>query len=116
MDTEAIFSRFVRLAGLDADGAEEWMPLCAAAAAKLAGRLLPGADAADERLLLAAAGEACYQYALSRQNAQSIRVGDISLSPAAGGIEGMRLLRDELLAGAAGLLDCGCASFRQVGA
>lgn len=116
MDTEAIFSRFVRLAGLDADGAEEWMPLCAAAAAKLAGRLLPGADAADERLLLAAAGEACYQYALSRQNAQSIRVGDISLSPAAGGIEGMRLLRDELLAAAAGLLDCGCASFRQVGA
>ena len=93
MDTEAIFSRFVRLAGLEADGAEGWKPLCAAAAAHLAERLLPGADAADERLLLAAAGEACYQYALSRQNAQSIRVGDISLSPAEDGLEGTRLLR-----------------------
>lgn len=29
MDTEAIFSRFVRLAGLEADGAEGWKPLCA---------------------------------------------------------------------------------------
>ena len=36
MDTEAIFSRFVRLAGLEADGAEGWKPLCAAAAAHLA--------------------------------------------------------------------------------
>ena len=114
MDTEAIFSRFVRLAGLETDGAEGWKPLCAAAAARLAEHLLPGADAADERLLLAAAGEACYQYALSPQNTQSIRVGDISLSPAEDGLEGTRLLRDELLAGAADLLDCGCASFRQV--
>lgn len=54
MDTEAIFSRFVRLAGLETDGAEGWKPLCAAAAARLAEHLLPGADAADERLLLAA--------------------------------------------------------------
>lgn len=36
------------------------------------------------------AGEACYQYALSRQNAQSIRVGDVSLSPAEDGPEGTR--------------------------
>lgn len=115
MDTEAIYSRFVRLSGLDTDEAGDWKPLCAAAAAKLSACLLPGAPEADERLLLAAAGEACYQYALAQQNTQSIRVGDVSLSSEGGGIEGMRLLRDELLAGAAGLLDCGCAEFRQVG-
>lgn len=102
MDTEAIFSRFVRLAGLEADGAEGWKPLCAAAAARLAERLLPGADAADERLLLAARpGRPATS---TRSPGRTRRASGWGMFPSPRrrtAPRGRGLLRDELLAGAA---------------
>ena len=72
----------------------------------------------DPRLVLAAAGEAFYQYSLvsSGGEAQSLKIGDISVSESSGngGSSGARTLRDLLLARAAGLLEPGFAGLWQV--
>ncbi len=72
----------------------------------------------DPRLVLAAAGEAFYQYSLvsSGGEAQSLKIGDISISESSGngGSSGARTLRDLLLARAAGLLEPGFAGLWQV--
>ena len=72
----------------------------------------------DPRLVLAAAGEAFYQYSLvsSGGEAQSLKIGDISISESSGngGSSGARTLRDLLLAKAAGLLEPGFAGLWQV--
>ena len=72
----------------------------------------------DPRLVLAAAGEAFYQYSLvsSGGEAQSLKIGDISISESSGngGSSGARTLRDLLLAKAAGRLEPGFAGLWQV--
>lgn len=108
MELEQVYQQFLRFAGLDAEQAQEWKPLCEAAAAKLGGMLSPEAPQTDSRLTLAAAGEAYYQYALLHcgTDAKSVRIGDVSVSTQNGtGAQAARTLRDELLAGAAALLE-----------
>lgn len=113
MDFEAVYRQFLLFAGLDAEGGMDWRPLCAAAADSLADGLRPGANAADPRLVLAAAGEAFHRYALARAGAapQTVRVGDVSYAEGDGPDLAARAqsLRDALFAGAAPLLDCGFA-------
>ncbi len=72
----------------------------------------------DPRLVLAAAGEAFYQYSLvsSGGEAQSLKIGDISISESSGngGSSGARTLRDLLLAKAAGTTLPACCTPHQV--
>lgn len=118
MDIDQIYSQFRLFAGLSEVQAGDWLPLCRASARRIEAARLPDTPADDERLVLAAAGDAYYQYTLTRAagNAQSFRIGDISVSESANSTpDGVRQLRDELLANAAGLLDCPFAGLRQVG-
>lgn len=110
MDRNQVITQFALLSGLSQQNAEAWGSLCDAAATRMSLMLRSDADADDPRLPLAAAGEAYYRYLLASQGgeAQSIKVGEISVSQSssAGGLNGARTLRDELLAGAADLLEC----------
>ena len=119
MDIDQVYAAFLRLADLtDAQG-ERWRPLCEAAAAWMDGRLRPGADPADPRAVLAAAGQARYRYALAAGTGgeSSVSVGGVSVSErGGGGVESARALRDELLAGAAELLRCPDAGLWRVDA
>ncbi len=107
MELEQVYQQFARFAGLDAEAGRIWLPLCEAAIAKLRGMLVPDAPENDARLVLAAAGEAYYQYALARgTDAESVKIGEISISSQSGtGAQSVRALRDELLAGASPLLE-----------
>lgn len=106
MELEQVYQQFARFAGLDANAGREWQPLCEAAIARLRGALASGAEENDTRLVLAAAGEAYYQYALARgTDAESVKIGEISVSSQSGtGAQSIRALRDELLANASPLL------------
>lgn len=119
MDIEQVYAQFAFFAGLSSQAAVGWHSLCDAVVQRLTSRLRPDADAADARLVLAAAGEAYYQYSLAQGTgtAQSVRVGDIAVSDQSGGANGSNIqrLRDELLWNAAELLECSFAGLRQVG-
>lgn len=111
-------AEFALFAGLSGEAAEKWEFLCAGAIDKLRASLADGADENNPQLTHAAAGEAYYRYALCQgADAQSVRVGEISVteSSSGGGCENAARLRDELLAGAAGLLNGAGAGIWQVG-
>lgn len=120
MNSELVETFFLSFAGLDEATLPKWKPLCDAACVGILSRLREGADAADDRLSLAAAGAAYAQYVLlaGGVDAQSVKIGDISVSGQSGGgsYQNAAALRDELFAGAAALLlPDGGAGLRQVG-
>ncbi|MFR4989353.1 hypothetical protein [Anaerotruncus colihominis] len=118
MEIEAVLEQFMRLSGLDEQAAREWTPLCEAAAERIEELLPADADPNRLRLILAAAGEANYRYMLARStgNAQSFKVGDISVtrSEEGGSAQEARALRDALFADAAPLFARGHAGLWQV--
>ena len=117
MDTEQIYLQFQLLTGLEETEAESWKGLCEAAAQQLEPHILPDVDPDDSRLILAAAGQACYQYGLAngQMDANSISVGGISVSKQTdAGLNRLKALREELLAAAGELLDYGTGILRQV--
>ena len=101
MEIEAVLEQFMRLSGLDEQAAREWTPLCEAAAERIEELLPVDADPNRLRLILAAAGEANYRYMLARStgNAQSFKVGDISVTRSEEGSSAQeaRALRDACL-------------------
>lgn len=118
IDENKVFAQFCLYAGLSLSAAKDWLPLCQGAIQKIGCCLAPGADVSDPRLILAAAAESYYQYSLCRTgtNAQSISIGDISVSDSSGasGTEAICRLREEALAAASDLLTVNSMCFRQV--
>lgn len=118
MEIEAVLEQFMRLSGLDEQAAREWTPLCEAAAERIEEILPVDADPNRLRLILAAAGEANYRYMLARStgNAQSFKVGDISVTRSEEGSSAQeaRALRDALFTDAAPLFARGHVGLWQV--
>lgn len=111
MEQNQVFEQFMRFAELDVEQARKWEPLCQAAAVSLREQLMDGADVTDDRLTLAAAADAFYQYALihSVDDAKSVKIGDVSVSSQSGtGAQTARALRSEMRTAIAPLLQPVC--------
>ncbi len=85
MNCHKILLQLRMLSGMDAESANDYLPLCAACAKKIEKGLKPTADKDDTRLIFAAAAAAYYQLCLIRASdingsADSITVGDITQS------------------------------------
>lgn len=101
MQTQAILQQFMLLSGMDTQEAARWTSLCDAAGQVLLRMLQPDAPMEDIRIALAAAAIAYYQYCLCGQgiHAQSLKLGDLSVSSENGGssVQHAQALRDSFL-------------------
>lgn len=114
MDTEKVYEQFRVFAGLSPKEFTQWQPLCQSAADKLTARMRQDADPDDLRLLMAAAGEAYWRFALLSQPG-TVKIGDISINMPQSSQAQAAKLRDSLFADAAPLLtDYGCAVLHPV--
>lgn len=92
MTVGEVHKQFALFAGLTPEEAAPWEILCRGAMTSLHGRLRPTVDAEDpataERLVLAAASIAYYQYCLLQagQGVHSLKVGDVQLTEGDGGV------------------------------
>lgn len=118
-ELQRVYNRLVLLLG-DFDGEQELLfTLCSAALSEIKNRLRRREDEDDERLTAAAAGIAYYKLALIRsareEGAVSFKAGDVTVNKnSRASLEGARVIRDEALHAAAGLLKDEAFLFRRV--
>ena len=85
MNCHKILLQLRTLSGMDAESANDYLPLCTACAKNIERGLKPNVDRDDDRLVFAAAAAAYYQLCLIKASdingsADSITVGDVTQS------------------------------------
>lgn len=104
MDTNSVMERFIKMAGLSAERAEEFRSLCEDAAAELGRRAVPGGEG-QAALCAAAAALAFYRWVLIIGAAGSFSAGDVKITKNAGDAAMARETWREALAAAAPFLE-----------
>ena len=115
---EEILARFAQLAGMTAEEAERWLPICLAASAEIRARVKPAVLTAAQRELLCAAGAALafYRYSLTScaMQEESFAAGDVKVRRGNSGYQAAKRLWEEMKTAAAPLLTDDDFLFRQV--
>ena len=114
MNYVQVLLQFCTLAGIDESEAEKYFDICCASGTKVEKHIKPGENPNDRRLIYAAAALAYYQFSLIKasggiSDAQSVTVGDITVSRGSGSVsescKHAKELYEDAMASAADLME-----------